>query len=105
MLSDLSLSQELIAKLDAEKGISNNGLLAQGEQQEAEIKEEKEEPKDEKADDVKEAEIKGEEDGEAQKPDSKEINGSEDVKGDVKMEEVAPAEDVKAGAEGKESRS
>ena len=85
---DLYLSRKLIAKLDAEKGISNNELLATGDKATADLNQEK-------AKDAKEEEAK-----EGQTADGKDANGSAGVKEDVKMEESAPAEDKKAEVEG-----
>ena len=93
---DFSLSKKLIAKLDAEKGISGNDLLATEEEAAADVKEEKSESiKKEAAEAVKEEKVEG-----SQKADGKEANGTAEVKEDVKMEESAPADEEKTSVGG-----
>ena len=85
--SDLELSRRLIAKLDIEKGISENELLGGEGESEAVVKEEavKEEP-------VKEVEERNEgKEKTEEKEEKKEANGTADS--DTKMDEAGAAAD------------
>ena len=98
---DFSLSRKLIAKLDAEKGIRDNGLLSTSGEVAADVKEEK-------VKDVKEGTLENanEEKAEDERTaDVKEANGSAELKEDVTAEDSALDDGKKTETEGKHHKS
>ncbi len=95
IISDSALSRKLIAKLDAEKSLTNNGLLATGEESTAAVKKES-------AANVKEADVKEEETANAKTEDGKEANGTAEVKAEANAGESAPIEAQKSEDQGKQ---